>query len=247
MKGVFFTICCIILLTGCSLCQDSQMEEIVLLNCDTLDRREIARLLLSVKSFKPKVVGLDFLFNERKDFADDARLVTSLYNCPNLVMARLVHHSLGSSLPSSFVQMPPEFLPETARFGFVNADVENDTRSIKGISTVQLIDGNTEYHFSVRIAMVVDSIQTLRFLTAYPNYLPADCKSIGRNFKIFQASDVLKGKIKMEDVYGKILLIGFIGPGDEDRFNISTNGKECELYGVEFLAGVITQIVNFDR
>src|SRR5882672_1899033 len=90
MKNLIFSLCIFCTISSCT----SQVvhENIILINIDTLSRNQIASIISRIDSFNPKVVGLDVLFTDRTRYEDDLKLISSLYSCKNLVMARLIRN-----------------------------------------------------------------------------------------------------------------------------------------------------------
>ena len=45
---------------------------------------------------------------------------------------------------------------------------------------------------------------------------------------------------------GKIVLLGFLGPGDDDLFHLYSNEKNRDktMYGVEYLANIVAQVLE---
>jgi CHASE2 domain-containing sensor protein len=56
----------------------------------------------------------------------------------------------------------------------------------------------------------------------------------------------LNGNITKKDIEGKIVMFGFLGPGNEDKFfsPLNTNPNEPDMYGLEYLANVVAQVLE---
>jgi CHASE2 domain-containing sensor protein len=97
--------------------------------------------------------------------------------------------------------------------------------------------------------MKFDSASTSRFLKNTPRIVDVNYDE-DRKFKKFTSNDVLAGKVRPEQVQGKIVLFGMLGPGDEDKFFTPLNGAkkdrgEPDMYGVEYLARIVAQVLEY--
>ena len=91
---------------------------------------------------------------------------------------------------------------------------------------------------------------TTRFQTNWPLWVVmVDYKEGRRTFVKISPEDVFGGKVKRKDIEDKIVLIGFLGPGDDDKFFTPLRDKlapiEPDMYGVEYLANVTAQILEY--
>jgi CHASE2 domain-containing sensor protein len=224
-------------------------NRILLVNAETLDRKGIASLISVINLNGPKVIAIDLKFIAESDYESNWLLFNELSSCKNLVLPSVIGgYIAGKHIDyTQFVDEPePQFLVY-AKTGFVNAmqDV-SDLRKVKQFSTNEMVKGEIEYHFSVRTAMCFDSLKALSFVAKNPRIVDIDYKDGERKFKVFSASDILSGKFAKKDIFEKIVLIGFLGPGDDDKFftPLNTNPTQPDMYGVENLANIISQILE---
>ncbi len=218
-------------------------NEIVLINIDTLSRDKIALVVSKLDSLSPRVLGLDVLFLHRTNYDVDLQLVTSLHRANNLVMARIIDNYPNQDISYTYKSSAPEFLPDRAKYGFINTILaKNETRTISSFSVLEMVNDDLEYQFSVMVALLVDSSKTQRFIRENKNIVNinfTDCK-----FKVHQSDQILRGQISEKDIRNKIVLLGFLGPGNEDKFFLYSKEGRKEVYGVEYLACIIEQILR---
>jgi CHASE2 domain-containing sensor protein len=238
----------VIIIQG-NLCYSQFAESnIVLINASNLDRLQIAGAVSFISSFNPKVISIDIEFDERG--ANDKLLIRALWNCKNLVIpTELV--SLGDEQVFIGLASLREFSPVHAKTGFVSGKAEFGKFHIHKRfqqSEVNFIGGQIEYHFSVTTAMVFDSLKTTHFIKSNPKIIDIDFKNGARKFKTFSSQQVANKEIIPKDIEGKIVMIGFLGPGDEDKWYTPLNKKTVphhpDMYGLEILANIVSQILE---
>lgn len=246
-----FTILLLVFLCISSCSSQKGQNAIVLVNIDTLSRSEIAQVIVKIDSLTPGVVGLDIMFNDRTRYEDDLKLISALYSCNNLVMGRLIkNYSTETNYHDQYVSLPPEFVPENARYGFINAILNDKEHSmLSRFSVKEMVKNRVEYHFSIRVAMTYDSLKTIDFINSHSRFVEVDFKAKNRDFKVFSSTEVLRNRVVADDIRGKIVLIGFLGPGDEDRFStpLTKDPTERDIYGLQFLAYIIAQVLEYDE
>jgi CHASE2 domain-containing sensor protein len=219
-------------------CKSQEIQKrIVLVNVDTLGRKDIARVISAINEAKPKVVAIDLHFVDNKG-AEDLMLINALNGCKNLVMSSMINY-LGSGVPIVSNMSSTQFMPAQSRSGFVNVLQEEDEfNTVKRfIVSQKTFNGKVEYHFSVRTAMSYDSLKAVRFIGRHNTIAEVDYKQGKRRFKIISS-----------DIVGNIVIIGFLGPGDEDMFytplNSNKKPNEPDMYGAEYLANIVAQILE---
>lgn len=142
-----------------------------------------------------------------------------------------------------------EFFTIEARSGFTSAErTSDDLRIPDQFSLWQKgsFSEDTYYHFSVTAAMRYDSLRAARFVNSHPQNVKVDYANGTRKFKVFSVEETLSGKLKRTDIEGKIVLFGFLGPGETDKFltPLNRNSGKPDMYGVEYLANIVAQILE---
>jgi len=238
----------IFILTICALIARAQSEDnIILINVENLDRAGIAEEISTLSKFNPKVIAIDLQFSKRNHDAGDEELIKALWACKNLVMTSVINDLAGNVAFSLTSQL--EFSPHGVKTGYINALQENDVHGTIKSFLVQekedVADKRIEYHFAVSTAMAYDSLQTAKFINTHPTVVDVDYKNGQRKFRKYSAKEVLSGKLNERDLTGKIVMIGFLGPGNEDKFYSPLNKtKKPDIYGLEYLANVVAQILD---
>lgn len=239
-----------VLFIGIQLSCSSQIAEnnIVLIGVDTLDREGISKVISIVNGLKPQVIAIDVQFVNETDHKKDWSLFNELTKCKNLIMGSAIWNYTGKDLTYDrfFNETEPQFLIN-AKTGFTNAIFTNDKHhKLIKFSSHEKVNGNLQYHFSIAVAMAFDSLKAVHFVKNSPKVVDIDFRNGKRKFKTFPSSDILGRKLTFEDIEGKIVMLGFLGPGDEDKFFTPLNTKSDvpDMYGLEYLANVTAQILE---
>jgi CHASE2 domain-containing sensor protein len=233
----------------CGRCQHIN-DSIVLINVGEYDRGLIAKEIEIVNKLKPKVIAIDVAFPEYTGNKDDRDLVSELWKCPRLVLPSAIRFGgedyYGKRMISVALTCAGAFFPHGATSGFVSNESGADYILIpKTFKTRQdSYSGTTYYHFSIMTAMAFDSMKTVKYLERHPQSSSIDYWN-KLELRKFSQSDVLGGKLKQKDIAGKIIMFGFLGPGDTDKFvsPLSGDQRERDIYGLEYLARVVSEIL----
>jgi CHASE2 domain-containing sensor protein len=238
-----------IIVISLSKCNSQSVDKIVLVNVGNLDRGAIAHEISILNALNPRVVAIDLQFRELKEPEADAKLTSALWNCKNLVMTSAIHNLANEKFIG--LNNHSQFSPPQVKSGFINAILEEDkNRSLKRflIQDIETVGAKrVEYHFGIKTAMAYDSLKTLKFIASHSKTADVDYKKGRRAFRKVSAEEVLNGKLTENDIAGKIVLIGFLGPGTEDKFYTPLNkGQNSpDMYGL-YLANITAQVLEFD-
>lgn len=228
---------------GCN----AQSDEIILVNVERYDRAHIAKLISLLCSFDPRVISIDIQFKESLGGNDDRNLVKALWSCNRLVLPSLIESHNGQIFVSS--ANATEFVPVNSKFGYVSAKVMERDLHIPKQFVVQTKDELFEepsYHFSVMTAMSYDSLKVISFIKSNLDSVDVDFRRSKRLFKRFTATELVTGKFTKKEIEGKIVMIGYLGPDNIDKFYspLNRNMKKPDMYGLEYLATIVAQILD---
>jgi CHASE2 domain-containing sensor protein len=259
IKFYFSPILFLLITFSCKSQRENELpiKDIVIVNTGILSRIDLAREVEIVNSFHPKVVGIDAVFVGQKGPNADSALARTLNKCENLVLAARIQNY--DSLPNENYQdiqfSHPAFLKK-CKIGFVNAILENDEkRTLKRFIAFEKVRGMRAYHFSLQLAFAYDSVKAKEFVDSHPKI--NDVQYIGNEdaFTTFSDFDVFKGNLKEEDIKGKIVIFGYMGPYKgydgpyiDDKFYSPLYDKNIsdkpDMWGVVYLANILAQILN---
>jgi len=242
-----------------------------LVNFGTLKRREVAQLLQNISQFKPRVIGMDALYNCEGGLRDSINCPQLLDTLGNLMLSSAIQDAgnvvLGSKLMQTdslgridtndmdSIEMSDPVFTNYVQTGFVNiptdATYQEDVKISRTILPSRIVNGKKELAFSVRMAMMYDSVKTKKFLARGKdeeiinfrgnievrqlriNSLKNEetaTTNFGTMFFVVDAEDVLTGNVSPELFKDKIVVMGYLGDylGDdawEDKFFTPLNKK----------------------
>ena len=221
-------------------------NRIVIVNIGHLDRMGIADILEIVNAGKPKVIGVDVMFNGEKDPMSDGYLLNQFKTIPNLVLASRVDWSNKKNLIQQGV-----FKDGNINLGYVNF-VGTEKGTIREFSPVEKENNKMHLSFAAAIVKIADSVayqellkrkktvENIHYTRSPQKYLPID------------GQQLLEGSVADHVFRDKIVLLGYISnsPYDiEDKYLTPMNEKFAgktfpDMNGVMIHANIITMIMD---
>jgi len=229
---------------------------IVLVNLGNLSRKEIAEQIKLINEYKPRVIGIDVLFEEEKDSFGDSVLADAFYSTKNLALvSKLTDFNDGDDLFDSIKYSVSNFSHHSSN-GFANLpnDDEVNFRTIREFQPFANVIDKRVAAFSSKIVQLGDS-------TAYSNMAERDNETERINFvgnydKFYylDAGQLFDEKNNLNFMKDKIVLLGFMGldlntKTFEDIYFTPLNkryaGKSFpDMYGVVIHANIISMILS---
>jgi CHASE2 domain-containing sensor protein len=246
-------------------------ERIVLVNIGTLSRREVAREIQMISQFKPRVIGIDAIYCCEGGLRDTVNCPQLLDTLGNLMLSSAIQEAgnvvLGIKLMQTdslgqfdvehadSLEISDPIFSDYAQEGFVtiptDAKWQEDVKISRTIFPSRVVNGRRELAFSVRMAMMYDSVKANKFLARNKdeeiinfrgnievrqlriNSLKNEETSttnFGTMFFVVDAEDVLTGNVSPELFQDKVVVMGYLGDylGDdawEDKFFTPLNKK----------------------
>lgn len=269
--------------------KDPPMDtNIVIVNIGYLSRAQIGQQIINLSKHKPKVIGLDIIFS--CDWLQDSTICPQAYDtmgnmyfayavqqAGNVVMAhklqqtkKLIKEFGDIDVYDSIEHTYPNLMPG-AYEGFVNLETEaahqEDLKACRRFNPQMMVNGQRELAFSVKMAMIYDSVRTNRFLardkpTEVINYKGnivdwhEASNYAGRYFVLDWDQALDTTQFVGEMIKDKIVIMGFLG-GDltdtswDDKFFTPLNKKYAgkarpDMYGVVVHANIVSMILEED-
>ncbi|MBD2776502.1 CHASE2 domain-containing protein [Iningainema sp. BLCCT55] len=230
--------------------------------------RDIATLLRKLKSYQPAVIGLD-IFRDLPVEPGHKEFVQTLKETKNLVVVEKVLPD-----PSGSTVNPPPNLPKE-QLGFSDAVIDADGYLRRSLLATSNLQERWRHSLSLNLAeaylktkgislenvdgdpygMRFNSTEFPRIKSNFGGYVRADVggtqilinfRSGRKPFHMVSLLDIQTGKVKQEQIRGKIVLIGMTSPSAKDYVNSAAIKSEnpALIYGVEVQAHVISQIIS---
>lgn len=244
----------LVVLIGQSCFSQSVRDSIVLIGVGDYDREIIAREIEIINSFTPKVIAIDIALPEYHGDKADRRLVKAMMSSKQVIIPSRIS-SLGLDyygkelIMVSLTCAGPFFYPVNTESGFVSAEIDTAQQTIPAkFMQWQDATGYRYRHFSVETAMKFDSLRTNDFIKAHDRLVDINFERAKSKFKTFSVQEILKGKLTKADIEGKIVMVGFLGPGNQDKHisPLNSNFNEPDMYGLEYLAIIVAQILEHE-
>ncbi|MBA2249498.1 MAG: CHASE2 domain-containing protein [Chitinophagaceae bacterium] len=222
---------------------------LVLVNVENKGRAEIAYLIQKIEECKPRVVGVDVIFPDKKDSSSDALLKTTLGAYDNLVLPYVA--ALGNGTKE--IRNDPYF--GTKSNSFVNVEGEG-----RQFSTIRYY--YPSYHDQIAFTTAIMQ----KFDTSKTNYLlkrsnaKTEIRYYGnlQNFFYQTFDEVMNPGFDTTLLKDKIILLGYTGSPasvnndiDEDKFftplNPRLSGRSFpDMYGPVINANILRMALDKD-
>lgn len=217
-------------------------QDIVLINIGNSDRTEIASLLLTIEKCNPLIVGIDVLFLKQRQSLEDSILANAIERVSNNILAYRFD-STGKEERSI-----DKFRKFANDEGYVDLDRRDGVSS--HFTPIKEVEGQLYESFALRI--IKHWKPGFKYNLTVNKSIPILFQRSQQQFYYFVRED-LQEKDVCELLKNKIVLIGYLGPGDEDKHftPIRNNDKDLEgkpdTYGLVIQANAIRTILEHEQ
>jgi CHASE2 domain-containing sensor protein len=245
-------------------------DRVVLVNVGNRSRFEIAMMIDSINQFNPAAIGVDIFFVDPKeeDPIGDSILTASLANVKNLVMvSKLLYNEKTDGFDSLHLTWGP--IRGDAELAFANlitgAAKQEDLKMCRTFNPQQMVNGENQEAFAVKLAGVLDRKKADKFLERglevevinyRGNVLDWGATKMGTMFFALDHSEILEPYYNEETgslerryfpdiITDKIVILCFMGNyiGDpeaiEDKFFTPINEKFVGRAYADMFGGVV--------
>ncbi|WP_405385014.1 CHASE2 domain-containing protein [Maribacter sp. LLG6340-A2] len=178
-------------------------ENIVLVNIDRLNRKEIAEVLNDLQRLSPKVIGLDVIFRDRQDPVWDVFLKEKLTN-----EAFVFAYSFQDDEEISNAE---GFQLDNENRGYTNFNFSASSAVVRNFQGINSIGDQTYISFP---AKVVERYLGKKWLAEKQQFLkterPIAYTGTRENFLILESKDILN-QVEIPFIKDKIVLVGYLG------------------------------------
>ncbi len=216
--------------------------DIVLINIENGDRVFISRILSKIDSLKPAVVGIDVFFQTAQNPKQDSPLVASLRKLKNEFLIFNINNE-GDKIKSL-----PVFTKETE--GDVLLDFETMFGLVSNMRPIAEVKNEIHESFALKLAKRFNPGLKIPYET--DEFFPIDYTRTLNQFLHINGSDLINTPVADFDLANKIILVGFIGPGNEDKYKTplrliehkKIDQNQPDTYGLVIIANQIRTLLG---
>lgn len=210
-------------------------KDVVIINIDYCDRRQIAEALESLAACQPAVIGLDVMFAEPRD--DDSALLDAISGCENLVMPLGVRDAGGGNFELSDTTFFFSRFSDTPH-GVTNLPTKYPGGTVREFKKFfPLPDGTQLPAFSVAVVKEF-SPDTYRRLAGREE----DSELINfpsHDYRVYLPDEIADN---VENIHGKIALVGAMS----EQPDLHSTPIHSQMAGIAIHARAVSTILNDD-
>jgi CHASE2 domain len=216
-------------------------DNIILINAGEGNRESISKLLLSVDSCRPLVIAIDALFLNEKTSSEDSILESTL----KWIHGDILTFNLNSNAPVRSLQ---RFIQ------FASGEGYTDIEKKQGLAShfVPLKKNDNQIYESFALRIVRTWKPEFKHSIKENESIPIKYTRTLGQYINFDNID-LENKEARDYIKGKIILIGYLGPSNEDkhftpiRFIKEYPEDEPDTYGLVIIANEIRTILEYEK
>lgn len=221
-------------------------NRIVILNIGDADRAAIAQIIEKLRITKPKVIGLDVLFNGPREAESDSVLRHMIGSTPNLIVVSRIDWT-NKAVPEDVGY----FGIYTPNRGYANF-IGEDGGTIRTFSPFEKIKNKQLTSFPVALVKSYDNKAFLKLQKRKRDYEIINYSRKIDQYMMIDASDLLADNVSPEIFTNKIVLVGYINPDpsyvDDKHFtplNKEFVGRSVpDMNGIVIHANIISMILD---
>lgn len=205
-------------------------NDIVIVYIDSVNgRNEIAQIINEVTDSKPKIIGIDVIFEESHGNSEDSLLLDVVSKNDNIIVAKEINSNIKAFYPTIF-----DGFISNSRFGDVNL-IKRNSQIVRTYSPLWNINSEVSLSFACSILKQIDKSEYIRIE-----------KRRNEEEKIFfspMAFYEIDGRfIKQykEQLFDKIVLIGCIYEKSDQHVTPVSES----MAGVEIWAHILNTLIN---
>jgi len=221
-------------------------RRIVLVNTGRAGREEIAFMLQKLHEARPKVIGLDVLFNEPHEPETDSLLSKTLQSIPNLIMASRLNWDNKKDIEEKGC-----FKNDIFTYGYVNF-IGEEQGTIRHYSPLEKVKDQSYLSFTSALLKLTDSVAFQQLAARKRSVEDIHYQRKVQQYLTVEGEDLLTDKIEPSVFSNHIVLVGYLNedPNDiEDKhftpMNPSFAGKASpDMNGLVIHANILSMLLD---
>jgi CHASE2 domain-containing sensor protein len=224
--------------------ETTEVDSILIVNIGKSDRNEIAALIDKVQERKPKVVGVDVVFNEPKSAEEDSLLISTLSKHKNLVLAYEMRGKKRQDTPHGFLRK------KAYTSGYVNFIGEEG--GVNRSFAPFIKNGSETYPaFSTEVVRLVNPAAYKKLVDRGKKAETINYTRRNEQFLVIDGMDIMTG-MDSTDLRNRIVLLGYTSDDQNDiedkkftPMNAKSFGKSVpDMAGVNVHANIINMVIQ---
>lgn len=219
--------------------------DIVLINIETGDRTFIAQILSKIDSLNPVVVGIDVHFESTKDSKQDSALAVALRKLKNEL---LVYSIRDNGVQIHSIQLFTDAVEDEGLLKF-----ENTFGLISNMRPLTKVNDKIHQSFALKIAKRWNP--GLKTTFGVNESFPIEYSRTLDKYIRINGSDLIEMPVTNFDISNKIILVGYIGPTNEDMYRTplrlleknKLKHNQPDTYGLVIIANQIRTILEYKK
>ena len=216
--------------------------DIVLVNIENGDRTFLAKVLSKIDSLNPVVVGIDVQFDSAKNFLQDSTLADALRKLKNGLLSFNIDNK-GVAMHSF-----PLFTKAVEDEGLVR--FEPTLGLISNMRPLTSVNDTIHESFALKIANRWNPDVKTTF--GVNESFPIEYSNTLGTYLRINGSELIELPLSAFDIPNKIILVGYIGPTEEDMYKTplrfledrDLKNSQPDTYGLVIIANQIRTILN---
>jgi CHASE2 domain-containing sensor protein len=231
--------------------EDSKTDtSIVIVNIGQASRMEIANMITKIDLQQPKVIGVDVLFNEKKDPVADSALAKLFSSNPKIVAAFNFEANTGHSADTHATVHQPikgAFIEWSKHKGYANfvGEEEGVVRHFTPVLKEEKLEA-----FAVAVTKVASPLQYQQLLKRNKLTETINYTRKGEKYVVLDGLDLLNGTADSSILSHKIVLLGYVNFNQNDvedkhftPMNVKYTGRTLpDMNGIFIHANIISMI-----
>ncbi|MEI7811049.1 MAG: CHASE2 domain-containing protein [Ignavibacteria bacterium] len=229
---------------------------IVIVNIGNLSRDGIARQINNLNKFNPKIIGLDALFEVRRDPQADSMLAAAFAETKNMVLVSRLDNYNETRNSYDSLKTPVDLFNRYAMNGYANLpdDATGSFRTIRNFIPFSNYTGGKVASFVMKIFEQTDKNAFQKFMERGKEFEMINYRGNYDKFYFIDVADCLDENADLSVVRNKIVLMGYLGTDIntktlEDVFFTPMNEKYAgrtfpDMYGVVIHANILSMMLH---
>lgn len=216
--------------------EETISDQIVLFNLGDTGRQEIATAIDRINGCSPKIIAINAIFEDNSHSWSDSVLLNSIIEAKNVIL-------VSNLMDNKLVNSDSIFLKGSMAQGVLNYGFTEER--VSKYKTYLSWNNQLLWSFPVTIASYFDLDLSERVMneTKANQFYKIKFYSTNVNYKSISIDELEKSDCK--DIKDKIILIGYLGPNEDDLYPIDDKGNSNKkVYSTIIIANIISSILK---